>query len=322
MGRPHRHVYPGGTRFEITTRCIHGRYLLPATNHYRSIAIGIMARAKELYPVELYAFGGLRNHIHWLLGASDVDVLANYVGYVKSNLAREAGRIVDWREKFWGRRYRAIEISDEEEAWITRLRYVLSHGPKENLVLRCRDWPGLQCIDALVEGKPLEGFWQDRSLEYEANRRGKEVKADTFVHPYTLELDPLPCWRHLSREERQHRIASIVEEIDAESARRVVLGGTTPLGAAEIRRQHPHDRPARSKRSPAPAVHAASKVVREQLKTAYRLFVEAYREAASRLRAGDYDVEFPPGCFPPPRPFVSSDAGSPCCRAGPQRAPG
>ncbi len=31
--------------------------------HFRSITIGIMARAKELYPVELYAFGGLRNHL-------------------------------------------------------------------------------------------------------------------------------------------------------------------------------------------------------------------------------------------------------------------
>ena len=46
--------------------------------------------------------------------------------FVKSNLAREAGRIVDWKEKYWGRRYRAIEISDEEAAWVERLRYMLS----------------------------------------------------------------------------------------------------------------------------------------------------------------------------------------------------
>ncbi len=62
-------------------------------------------------------------------------------------------------------------------------------------MLRCRDWPGLQCIDALTEGKPLEGFWRDRSLECEADRRGKEVDPETFIEHYTLELDPLPCWR-------------------------------------------------------------------------------------------------------------------------------
>ncbi len=63
MSRPYRHVRPGGARFEITTRCLHGRYLLPTGNHFREIAIGIVARAKELYPVELYAFGGLRTHL-------------------------------------------------------------------------------------------------------------------------------------------------------------------------------------------------------------------------------------------------------------------
>ena len=55
---------------------------------------------------------------------------------------------------------------------------------------------------------------------------------------------------------------------------------------------------------------------------AYRLFVEAYREAAARLLAGDLAVEFPPGCFPPAPPFVPADAGVPYSRAGPARAPG
>ncbi|MEM7582842.1 MAG: transposase [Acidobacteriota bacterium] len=299
-----------------------GRYLLPASNHFRSIAIGIMARAKERYPVEIYAFSGLRNHIHWLLGAYEVDDLSNFVGYVKSNLAREAGRIVDWREKFWARRFKAIEISNEEEAWVGRLRYVLSHGPKENLVLRCRDWPGLQCIDAVTRGEPLTGLWRDRTSEYEGRRRGIDLDTEAFVREYTLELDPPPCWRHLSSDAIQQRFLEMVEEIDAESARRVMLGGMTPLGARAIRQQHPHDRPERSKRSPAPAVHAASKAIRKQMKEAYRIFVEAYCAAAARLRAGDYGVEFPSGCFPPPRPFVPCDAGLPSCRAGPSFAPG
>ncbi len=146
MSRPRRHVHPGGSHFEITTRALQSRFLIPTGAHFRSISIGIMARAKELYPVELYAFGGLSNHLHMLLGATDVDRMAGFVGYVKSNMAREANRIVDWKERYWGRRYRAIEISDEEPEWIDRLRYVLSHGPKENLVLRCRDWPGLQTL--------------------------------------------------------------------------------------------------------------------------------------------------------------------------------
>ncbi len=122
--------------------------------------------------------------------------------------------------------------------------------------------------------------------------------------------------------EIRRRITEMVEEIDAESARRVVLNGRAPLGVEAIRKQHPHTRPEHTKKSPAPAVHAATKAVRKQMKEAYRLFVTAYREAATRLWAGDLTVEFPPGCFPPAGPFVPADAGLPCSRAGPARAPG
>jgi len=322
MGRHLRHIRPGGAIFEITTRCLQSRFLLPAGEHFRSIAIGIIARAQQRHPVEIYAFGGLLNHLHFLLGAANVKDLSGFMEYVNGNLAREAHRLVDWPEKFWGRRFRAIEVSSEEEAMVSRLRYVISHGPKESLVLRCREWPGLQCIEALTQGKPLEGIWRDRSLEYEANRRDQEVDSETFTKRHTLRLDPLPCWRHLSSDEIRLRLTEMVAEIDAESARRVVLGGSVPLGAAVIRKQHPHKRPARSKKSPAPAVHAASREVRKQLKEAYRLFVEAYQQAAVRLRAGDYSVEFPPSCFPSPRPCVSSDFEQPGSRAGPVRVPG
>jgi hypothetical protein len=40
--------------------------------------------------------------------------------YLNSNLARELGRLVDWRDKVWARRYQAIVISNEEAAQISR----------------------------------------------------------------------------------------------------------------------------------------------------------------------------------------------------------
>ena len=322
MSRPLRHVQPGGSTFEVTTRCLQGRYLLPATAHFASIAVGILARARERYPVKLYAVVAASNHMHLLLGVDDAEQLARFMGYVNGNLAREAGRLVDWRERFWGRRYRAIEVSGEAAALVGRLRYLLSHGPKENLVLRCGDWPGLHSARALSTGEPLNGHWRDRSTEYEAARRGHDVDPDDFITHYELELDPLPCWMHLEPDEVRKRVGEMVGEIDTEAAQRVVLGGVAPLGAKAVRSQNPHSHPPHSKRSPAPAVHAASKRVREQMKAAYRLFEAAYHEAAERLKAGDLSVRFPVGCFPPARPFVRSDSRMPADRAGPAWAPG
>ena len=40
----------------------------------------------------------------------------------------EERRLVDWGDKVWARRYRAIEVSDEPEAQRERLKYILSHG--------------------------------------------------------------------------------------------------------------------------------------------------------------------------------------------------
>ena len=56
--------------------------------------------------------------------------MAQFMGHFNSNLAREAGRLAHWREKFWGRRYQAIPISEEEAAQSERLRYILAHGCK------------------------------------------------------------------------------------------------------------------------------------------------------------------------------------------------
>jgi len=100
-------------------------------------------------------------------------------------------------------------------------------------------------------------------------------------------------------------VAGLVKEIDAEAAAERKRTSREPLGASTILRQHPHTRPDKTKKSPAPRFHAASKAAREALRNAYGLFLAAFREAAERLKAGDRTARFPNGCFPPGLPFVS-----------------
>lgn len=54
--------------------------------------------------------------------------------------------------------------------------------------------------------------------------------------------------------------------------------------------------------------HGASRAARDALRVSYRLFVEAYRTAAARLRSGRLDALFPEGSFPPPLPFRTAAA--------------
>ena len=159
-------------------------------------------------------------------------------------------------------------MSDEEEAQVGRLVYILSHGCKENLVARPQDWPGVHCVTALLTGEPIEGTWFDRTREWEARLRGEEFGARQFAETETLSLAPLPCWGDLSAEQYRERIAEMVEAIIAQAAARRAAAGIEPLGAAAILRQHPFSQPAKTKKSPAPLVHAASKRVRTEVRIA------------------------------------------------------
>lgn len=147
-------------------------------------------------------------------------------------------------------------------------------------------------------------IWSRRYQEYLARRRGENFGTYQYATRETLELAPLPCWKHLTPERRQQMAAAMASEIEAEAAARRESTGVQALGPAAILAQSPESCPLKTKRSPAPAVHAASRAVRRELRNAYFLFVAAYRPAAEKLKAGQRDPTFPMGCFPPPLPFV------------------
>ena len=305
--RPLRYFEPGSP-VEVTTRTLHGRLLLRPGAALTDIIHGVLGRAQALYGLHIHAYVFLSNHYHLLCSPTDPQQLARFMCFLNSNVAREAGRLYAWKEKFWSRRYQAIPVSGEPAAQIGRLKYLLAHGVKEGFVSTPSHWPGAHCVDALLQGKPLHGLWFDRSAEYEARRRGIEVSSRDFASEQTVVLTPLPCWQHSSEAEVRTRIADLVRDIERDARRLQRATGREPLGADAVQRQNPHQEPARLKRSPAPLVHAASKRARRAFLDAYRIFVSAYRRAAERLRCGDLSASFPEYSFPPPLPFARGPA--------------
>ena len=261
MARGIRFIPEGGA----LGRTIQGRLLLRPSQELRSIAIGILARARRMHNVKIHAFVVSSNHMHILLSVNDPQQLADFMCYVNSNLAREAGRLYEWKEKLWGRRYQAIVLT----------------------------------------GEPLEGLWFDRTDEYAARVRREDYDPLKYATVEILTLDPLPCWSGLSDEQYRERIASLVARIEAEAQAKRESQGKKPLGREAILAQEPHSKPVRSKKSPAPRFHAFRKTVRRELYEAYAWFVAAFRDASEKLRSGDLTAKFPPGSFPPALPFVA-----------------
>ena len=302
MGRRIRFV-PERSLVEITCRTIQGRYLLKPFTGWREIFIGALARAQILYPVEIHAFVCLSNHFHLLVSPQDARELAAFMRHLLSKLAIEAGRRHRWRGPLFQRRYQAILVSGETRAQVQRLRYLLSHGVKENLVARVADWPGPHCFSSLASGIEAKGVWHDRTAEWQARRRGREPKPGELDQSLTLALAPLPCWTGLEPDARQRAVRELVEEAEDEAARQRHSQGATYLGARAVLDQDPHHLPSASTRSPAPFCHAFTKRMRRELRKAYGIFLGAFREAARRLTEGDRDACFPSGSFPPAIPF-------------------
>jgi hypothetical protein len=160
--------------------------------------------------IQVVAMAFLADHYHLLVWVEDTRQLSRLMNYFNSKLAREIGRLTGWKQKVWSRRYQAIVISQEEEAQVDRLTYVLSNGVKEGLVEKVLDWPGLHAAPALLSGLPLKGVWYDRTKEYLVKIKGKKTDPDRFAETETLTLVPLPCWMHLSPKAYRARIASLI----------------------------------------------------------------------------------------------------------------
>ncbi len=295
MGRKIRYLPEKGQLVEITCSVIQRRFLLRPSPQLGTIIIGTLARLQKRYGMKICGFVYLSNHAHLLLRPDTVEQLANFMRDLNSKIAKEAGRLHDWREKLWGRRYGDTIDSHEPEAQIHSLRYLLAQGCKEGLVASPKHWPGASSTKALLSGDMAEGIWIDRSAQYRAWER-KEPNPDwRFTTVHRLELSPIPCWEDLTPHQYQAHLRAMVREIEGETE------GTTVLGAKAICAQNPHSGPSTPRRrSPAPRFRAVEPQVRRALEIGYHVFRKAHRQASEALRAGKR-AEFPPGCFAPGR---------------------
>jgi hypothetical protein len=306
----HLRFIPPMSVVEVTTRTLQGRLLLtpsPATN---DAVLGILGRAQHLTGMNIHYVAVMSNHIHLLLRPKDAAHLARFMAMVNANIAREAGRLVGWEDKFWGRRYQAIVVSDEPEAQLSRLRYLLAQGVKEGLVAHPLDWPGVTAARALVEGAPMAGTWVDRTGIFEARRRRKvgdqEIDLCSFHKIYDVAISPLPCVEHLLDAQRRELVAGLIDEIAEASRSARQIAGEGVAGRETVLKKNPHET-TRLAKSPPPFVHAFCREMRRRFRQAYSEYLAAFRSAAALLRDG-LRAAFPEGSFPPALPFVRHKA--------------
>jgi len=307
MGRRLRFIPENddGVLVEVSCRTIRALALLRPSRRMREITVGVLGRAQEVSPIEVCAISCLSNHYHGLLVVRDQQELSRFMHHFQCNLAREVGRHVRWHGPVWSRRYDGLVVTDEPEAQWARLKYVLSNSVKEGLVESPLEWRGAHSAAALVHGEPMEGYWWNRTKEWAAERRGETVGTYDYATRYLVELAPLPCFRHLSAEEYQDKVAELIREIEEEG--RQDRGERPVLGVEAASRQDPFEPPTyRTKKSPRRQFHGATKERLQDLEEEYAAFDTEFHIASEALLAGNLEAVtwFPAGSFPPALPFI------------------
>jgi hypothetical protein len=260
--------------YEVTSRTISGRFLLKPTPQLKLRIIAVLARARQLCPeVKIFHFIVVSNHWHFLASSSCAEAFAQFLGYVQSNIAREAQLEHNWEGPVWSRRARVIPCLDDD-ATIARFKYLTANGTKEGLVDSPRLWPGASAVPALLTDLKLHGEWIDRTAFRCAQRKNKRdartnptlsaPTASDFIRNIELSIDPLPVWQRLSPDDLRRKHESMVCEVEAETS--VARQGKPSLGVALIAAQHPHDRPAVANKSRAPQCHTTSQFIRDNFR--------------------------------------------------------
>ena len=140
-----------------------------------------------------------------------------------------------------------------------------------------------------MHGEPLEGTWWNRSKEWAARQRGEDFGVYDYATHYRVELSPLPAFRHLTPEEYRNRVAESICRI--EEMAREKRDGNPVAGVEKILGQDPYEVPTRrTKRSPKPLFHVASKQARDDLRRELVEFLAEYSVASEASRGGNMDA--------------------------------
>ncbi|HET9156550.1 MAG TPA: transposase, partial [Myxococcaceae bacterium] len=284
MGWPLRMFEPLKIYF-VTVRCFQRRLFMRPSSETNAVLGGVLARSARMNGVEIFGFVFASNHVHLLVRAPPGN-LPRFMQHLLTNISKKVGYVIRWKGRFWERRYSAEPVLDEI-AVLGRVRYMLAHGPKEGLVPRCAEWPGLSSLSMMLDGAPRRFRWFNWTLKSKMGSAKPSTRfAEKWAEEETLTLTPLPLQTLKSPEALRRFLEDAMQAIESEAAtchRRF-------LGRPGVLRQNPLRKARKKERTARPPCHTSFPALLREYLEGYRAFVADFRWAASRWKLGDVTV--------------------------------
>jgi hypothetical protein len=197
-------------------------------------------------------------------------------------VARAVNALLGRWESFWApASYSAVALATPRDV-VDKAAYVLANPVAAGLVRRGRDWPGLWSAPQVLGG----------SMRFARPKRFFS-KSGSMPEVATLELSEPAGFDSAAEFREALERALRAKETEAASTR------TGFLGADRVLSQWPFDRPGpgEPRRRLRPRVASRDKWKRIELLGRLKSFLQAYREALARWRAGRRTAIFPAGTY-------------------------
>ena len=294
-----RQVLPDATAM-VTRRCTQRQFLLRPSPLVNQIILYCLAVAAEKYGVLLHALCVLSNHYHLTLTDPN-GLLPEFERWVNEFVATATNATLGRWESLWAPgSYNATQLETPIDV-LSAMTYTITNPVKAGLVTRSDLWPGLCTLPsdigrAIKVKRPNVLFRKDGPLP-------EEVEL-TFVPPPAYSHLPLTEFVELLRESVEAREESLRAAAREE--------GRSFLGRRAVLQQDPFNTPRtrEERRTLRPRIRCRDKWGRIEAIQRLKAFLQDYREAYERFRAGFHQVIFPPGTY-----WMRHHAGAQCARA-------
>ena len=264
--------------------------------------LGYVAKFADCYHVDIYGFGIEGNHIHSLAEFPRAN-RAHFYRDLNSSVARAVKRHVSSYRggSFWARRY-SSEFIPENNDIEDKFFYIVLQAVQDGLVDHPREYPGYNCFEDAVNGVSRRCTYVDWAGYNDRKRYCKNVDIKEYTHSVELKYKRLPGYEDMPKKEYVRLMRRKLEERRLE-----IISKRTkkaPVGADALKRKRPGAVPYKTKTSGRyshrPRVICSCPETREIHLAWYFGIYYSHKEASARYRAGELNVEFPPGTYRPP----------------------
>ena len=287
----------------LTTRCMNEELWFANNRPVEKAILGYLARYKQRYQVKVYGLAIEGDHIQSPMrfpGSNRSDFMRDFNG----NIARAVARLTPHYRggTLWGRRY-SQEFVPRDEDLEEEFFYTALQPVADGLAEKLSEYPFYHFFYDAVWGieRTYEVF--NVGAYNKAKLRNPLVRKRDYIDRYTLKYDRLPGYEHLSQKDYAELMYKKLEERRVKIVKERLAQGKGFMGREALLKVVPGTRAKNPKKSTInshrPRVLSVCPKRREVEKEWYFTVYFAYKEASKRYRAGELDVEFPPGTYKP-----------------------